>query len=74
MGSHEKVAANLPTCIDSLSRTIHHQAPQGYTLKMCVGVAGSRGGNGLESRSESKWRSQLKSKEKKKGSVYLQLG
>jgi hypothetical protein len=29
MGSHEKVAANLPSCIDSLSRTIYqHQAPQ----------------------------------------------
>lgn len=24
MGSHGKVAANLPTCIGSLSRTIHH--------------------------------------------------
>jgi hypothetical protein len=28
-------------------------------------MAGSRGGNGLESRSKSKWRCKLKSKEKK---------
>lgn len=54
MCSHEKVAANLPTCIDGLSRTIYHQAPQinvmyGNTLTMCWSCCSSQGGNGLES-------------------------